>query len=64
MSTPVIIGGGPRPTSNIYLVSAVSDDGTTSAIVGYEIRDGAEILANCAKLSHAQALLPLIRSGE
>lgn len=60
----VIIGGGPHPTSNIYAVSAVSDDGSVSEPIGFEIRDGDEVLARFKKLSHAVAMLPLIRSGE
>lgn len=60
----VIIGGGPRPTSNIYAVAPVSDSGDVVAAAAYEIRDGDEVLARCNKLSHAVALLPLIRSGE
>lgn len=60
----VIIGGGPRPGANIYSVSAVAEDGSSSSVIGFEIRDGDEILVRCRKLSHAIALLPLIRSGE
>jgi hypothetical protein len=62
----VIIGGGPRPrpTSNIYAISSVSDDGSSIASLCYEIRDGDEVIARCNMLSHAVALLPLIRSGE
>lgn len=66
MSDPVIIiGGGPRPTANIYAVSMVSNDPSKiEPVAEYQIRDGDEVLLRVAKLSHAQALLPLIRSGD
>lgn len=64
MSTPIVIGGGPRPTSNIYAISPISDNGEERGTETYEIRDGDEVLMRCRKLSHAVALLPLIRSGE
>lgn len=60
MSTVVVGGGGPRPQSRIVSVTEMSSLDTTS----YEIRDGHEVLACFSKLSHAQALLPLIQSGE
>ena len=59
----VIIGGGPRPTAQIYAVTPISNDGVLEPCF-YEIRDGSEILVRCEKRSHADALLPLIRSGE
>ena len=59
----VVIGAGPHPTAQVYSVTPISDDGVLGTS-SYEIREGAEVLARFAKLSHAQALLPLIRSGE
>lgn len=64
MST-VIIGGGPRPQARVVVVNDVGQLGDLLTGTGsYEIRDGLEVVASFAKLSHARALLPLIQSGE
>lgn len=60
MSTIIVIGGGPKPNARVV---SVSDVGPYSAIT-YEIRDGDAIVATSPRLSHLQALLPLIQSGE
>ena len=62
----VIIGGGPRPGATIYAVSRIDQPNVGSTIPSqtWEIRDGEEVLAKFYKLSHAEAILPLIRSGE
>lgn len=60
----IVIGGGPHPQARIVGVTDIGQLNTTLENWTYEIRDGDEILVKCAKLSHAQALLPLIQLGE
>lgn len=61
MSVIIVIGGGPKPNARIVSIADVS---TVDSTVSYEIRDGDAIVATSPKLSHLQALLPLIQSGE
>jgi glutamate 5-kinase len=56
----IVIGGGPRP--NARIVGIVEDD--TVAPGSFAIVDGNELVAIFAKRSHADALLPLIKSGD
>jgi hypothetical protein len=55
-----IIVIGPKPGARI--VGIVETGSTTPT--SYAIMDGNELLAIFPKLSHAQALLPLIQSGD
>ena len=52
----IIIIGGPRPNAQIF--------SSTTTPTTYLIVDNNEVLVVCEKLSHANALLPLIQSGE
>lgn len=60
----ITIGGGPHPNATIFRVSKMVYGAPANEPDTYEIRDGAQVLAVFEKLSHAQALLPLIQSGE
>jgi hypothetical protein len=60
----ISIGGGPRPQARIVTISEQTDAPGNWTTWKYAIVDGNEILATVCKLSHAQALLPLIQSGE
>lgn len=60
----IVIGGGPHPQARIVQIRELpAQQGAEYSESAYEIRDGDVILAKCPKLSHAQALLPLIQSG-